>query len=108
MVPSGTSATLSNRGLACQAPPDDDEAFISLSVFPEKRRCCSWEDGKDRENTLPRRGTAGALPCRATRDEALERAVFYLRSDRKPARISSDRNFGCSKAAKCPPLGSLL
>ena len=32
----------------------------------------------------------------------------YLRSDLKPARISSDRNFGCSQAAKCPPLGSLL
>jgi hypothetical protein len=32
----------------------------------------------------------------------------YVRSERKPARISSDRNAGCSQAAKCPPLGSLL
>ena len=32
----------------------------------------------------------------------------YLRSDLKPARISSERNFGCSQAAKCPPLGSVL
>ena len=32
----------------------------------------------------------------------------YLRSDLKPARSSSERNFGCSQAAKWPPLGSLL
>src|ERR1700730_7310324 len=34
---------------------------------------------------------------------------FYgYRSDLKPARISSEKSFGCSQAAKCPPLGSLL
>jgi hypothetical protein len=32
----------------------------------------------------------------------------YLRSDLKPARSSSESNFGCSQAAKWPPLGSLL
>ena len=32
----------------------------------------------------------------------------YLRSDLKPTRSSSERNFGCSQAAKWPPLGSLL
>jgi hypothetical protein len=32
----------------------------------------------------------------------------YLRSDLKPVRSSSERNFGCSQAAKWPPLGSLL
>ena len=32
----------------------------------------------------------------------------YLRSDLKPARISSERSCGCSHAAKCPPLSSLL
>ena len=32
----------------------------------------------------------------------------YLRSDLKPARISSEKNFGCSQAAKWPPLASLL
>jgi hypothetical protein len=37
-----------------------------------------------------------------------ESVVFYVRSDLKPARSSSLRNFGCSNAAKCPPLGSLL
>ena len=37
-----------------------------------------------------------------------QRPLHYLRSDLNPARISSDRNFGCSQAAKCPPLGSLL
>src|SRR6266404_2492074 len=26
------------------------------------------------------------------------------RSDRKPARTSSEKSFGCSQAAKCPPL----
>ena len=32
----------------------------------------------------------------------------YLRSDRKPARTSSEKSCGCSQAAKCPPLSSLL
>jgi len=48
---------------------------------------------------------AGSIDAPAASDAVL---VSYVRSDRKPARISSDRNFGCSKAAKCPPLGSLL
>src|ERR1700731_3916584 len=30
------------------------------------------------------------------------------RSELKPARSSSEKSFGCSQAAKCPPLGSLL
>jgi hypothetical protein len=30
------------------------------------------------------------------------------RSDLKPARTSSEKSFGCSHAAKCPPLSSLL
>src|SRR5277367_3369702 len=30
------------------------------------------------------------------------------RRDRKPARTSSEKSFGCSQAAKCPPLSSLL
>ena len=30
------------------------------------------------------------------------------RSDRNPARTSSEKSCGCSQAAKCPPLGSLL
>ena len=36
--------------------------------------------------------------------------IFQLdfRSDLKPARTSSEKSFGCSQAAKCPPLGSLL
>src|ERR1700675_3689576 len=32
----------------------------------------------------------------------------FDRSDRKPARTSSERSCGCSHAAKCPPLSSLL
>jgi hypothetical protein len=32
----------------------------------------------------------------------------FDRSDRKPARTSSERSWGCSNAAKCPPLSSLL
>ena len=31
-----------------------------------------------------------------------------LRSGLNPARTSSERSFGCSQAAKCPPLSSLL
>jgi hypothetical protein len=30
------------------------------------------------------------------------------RSDRNPVRSSSQKSFGCSQAAKCPPLGSRL
>ena len=32
----------------------------------------------------------------------------YERKDRKPARNSSVNSFGCSQAAKWPPLSSLL
>jgi hypothetical protein len=34
--------------------------------------------------------------------------LHYLRSDLKPARTSSEKSCGCSQAAKCPPLSSLL
>ena len=45
----------------------------------------------------------------ALRDVALTTRPLrrYLRRDLRPARISSERNFGCSQAAKCPPLGGL-
>jgi hypothetical protein len=33
---------------------------------------------------------------------------FDLRSDLKPERTSSEKSFGCSQAAKCPPLSTLL
>jgi len=32
----------------------------------------------------------------------------YLRSDLRPTRTSSEKSCGCSQAAKCPPLSSLL
>ena len=53
-----------------------------------------------------------ALPANLE-DGARERARTVpshvdLRSDLKPARTSSERSFGCSQAAKCPPLSSLL
>src|ERR1700730_2388222 len=35
-------------------------------------------------------------------------AATPARNDLKPARTSSEKSFGCSQAAKCPPLGSLL
>ena len=31
-----------------------------------------------------------------------------FRSDLKPARTSSEKSFGCSQAAKCPPFSTLL
>jgi hypothetical protein len=31
-----------------------------------------------------------------------------FRSGLKPARTSSEKSFGCSQAAKCPPLATLL
>ena len=36
------------------------------------------------------------------------RMLHYLRSGLKPARTSSEKSCGCSQAAKCPPLESLL
>src|SRR6266446_5757598 len=35
-------------------------------------------------------------------------AASYSRSDLKPARTSSEKIFGCSQAAKCPPFLTLL
>ena len=38
----------------------------------------------------------------------MSRVFGPQRSDLNPARSSSEKIVGCSKAAKCPPLGSLL
>ena len=49
-----------------------------------------------RDDVLPRRPVS-------------KRVLFdYLRSDLKPARTSSEKSCGCSQAAKCPPLATLL
>src|SRR5262245_56799665 len=53
-------------------------------------------------------GATVRIDASAARDEALELVVSYGRSDLKPTRSSSLRNFGCSNAAKCPPFGSRL
>ncbi len=54
----------------------------------------------------PRFSPRTARSCRAAR---IKRPCSnYVRSDLKPARSSSLKAFGCSHAAKCPPLGSLL
>jgi len=34
--------------------------------------------------------------------------LHYLRSDRNPARTSSEKSCGCSQAAKWPPFSTLL
>ena len=39
---------------------------------------------------------------------AIHRTALNYRSDLKLARISSTNSSGCSQAAKCVPLGSLL
>ena len=58
--------------------------------------------------------TEGARMHRFNNGRLGERSHLLLsceepyRSDLKPARTSSERSFGCSQAAKCPPLGSLL
>jgi hypothetical protein len=46
----------------------------------------------------------------AIRDEAQKKnpLLHYLRSGLKPARTSWQKSFGCSQAAKCAPLSSLL
>ena len=46
----------------------------------------------------------------AIRDEALKKRhlLRYPRSDLRPPRTSSEKSCGCSQAAKCPPLSSLL
>ena len=50
----------------------------------------------------------GPRSFQSTRTDAAPFFVRYLRSDLKPTRTSSERSFGCSQAAKCPPLSSLL
>ena len=47
----------------------------------------------------------GRRMARATR---AIRVTAYVRSDRSPTRSSSTKSFGCSHAAKWPPLSSLL
>src|SRR5688572_24676203 len=55
-----------------------------------------------------------AAPVAHGRDVAATHRVgcddvhHYLRSGLKPARTSSEKSCGCSQAAKCPPLSSLL
>src|ERR1700738_4250672 len=53
------------------------------------------------EVVVPARGSRGAQGARRS-------FQVDLRSDLKPARTSSARSFGCSQAAKCPPLSTLL
>ena len=52
----------------------------------------------------------GTLTCQATWLPATSAVspMRVFRSGRKPARTSSEKAFGCSQAAKCPPLGSRL
>ncbi len=71
------------------------QGFMSTSVaYPCHRRPPAIDLGLRRSQR-----ELGHLPLRCEKP---------YRSDRKPARTSSEKSFGCSQAAKCPPLGSLL
>ena len=55
-------------------------------------------------------GTTTVTTWSPIRDEALKKPppTGYPRSDLKPVRTSSEKSCGCSQAAKCPPLATLL
>jgi hypothetical protein len=78
-------------GFAGTLAPELALAGVAAGRWPTRR-----ERGRHRDHTRARPS------CRS----GLRRP--YVRSDLKPARISSEKSFGCSQAAKCPPLSSLL
>ena len=67
---------------------------------------------KSTRTTLPCRSAAVSGPelsHAVARPSAARSPCFdYLRSDLKPARTSWEKSAGCSQAAKCPPLATLL
>jgi hypothetical protein len=61
-----------------------------------------------RRRSEGRRAGENAALVETTPGTARHYPLPNYRNDLKPARISSERNFGCSQAAKWPPWGSLL
>ena len=74
-------------------------------------------DGRARVSTYSNRflrtfisPIANSLPDKNGQDSASRSALqnYYLRSDLKPARTSSEKSCGCSQAAKWPPFSTSL
>src|SRR6266849_7342415 len=74
-------------------------------VTPTTRAVPEPRGIRKREVRSPSDSARGLSICASSRNYA---AIAILRSDLKPARTSSERSCGCSHAAKCPPLSSLL
>ena len=105
------------RGARARSPhrfDPRDRRMTSLTICQRSFRNpgvnCWQRRAPPRQQTIPERGAlvicAGQEP--ALGSSAGSASPFYGRSDLKPTRSSSVRNCGCSQAAKCPPLGSLL
>src|SRR5438270_633819 len=77
-----------------RAVPERTKKKRELSLSVQKKKSAEYTDSA-RDLSI----------CAPSRDYA---AIATLRSDLKPTRTSSERSFGCSHAAKCPPLSTLL
>ena len=79
-----------------------------MRVTPEARRPIYKTKGIDKLR-LAAEATTPLTTWSVIRDEALKKPLLrYPRSDLKPARTSSEKSCGCSQAAKCPPVSTLL
>ena len=60
------------------------------------------------QNMRPRDGQFRSPRHRLLFASAARLYPAVVRNDLRPSRMSSERDFGCSQAAKCPPLSRLL
>ena len=78
-----------------------DRALFDLAI-DSKLRSCDLIKLRVRERSPP--APSGTMPLRARGRHKANQWCSCL----KPARTSCDKSCGCSQAAKCPPLSSLL
>ena len=122
---------LLERGERCVRPPLD-RGQLRPTLFPPStsrscragrrqlssrlcRRTCGDDDQLPRTTCIVPMANSPyfqSIETRGRRRQAQDarRGFFHVawRSDRNAARSSSEKNFGCSHAAKCPPFGSRL
>ena len=78
----------------------------SLTISPSGRTEREWSRGLNslHVSIMP----IGQSPSFVASHTETSTDPIYVRNDRNDAHISDVNNAGCSQAAKCPPLGSLL
>ena len=84
---------------AVKGRPSGSTASIRTLCSPRGRPTRIWR------SALP---SPGCWAADGARDACHPPHPAYVRSDLSPTRSSSTKSFGCSHAAKCPPLSSLL